>query len=84
MLNVENASLHYGAAQALRGVNIQVEKSRITCVLGRNGVGKSSLMRAIVGHQPLSSGQITVEGSACGRSAAYARARAGVAIFSRC
>jgi urea transport system ATP-binding protein len=79
MLNVENASLHYGAAQALRGVNIQVEKSNITCVLGRNGVGKTSLMRAIVGHQPLSSGKITFESTAFGRSAAYERSRAGVA-----
>lgn len=79
MLNVESASLHYGAAQALRGVNLQVEKSRITCVLGRNGVGKTSLMRAIVGHQPLSSGKITFEGAAFGRSAAYERSRAGVA-----
>jgi urea transport system ATP-binding protein len=79
MLNVENASLHYGAAQALRGVNLQVEKSMITCVLGRNGVGKTSLMRAIVGHQPLSSGKITFEGSAFGRSAAYERSREGVA-----
>jgi urea transport system ATP-binding protein len=79
MLNVENASLHYGAAQALRAVNLQVEKSRITCVLGRNGVGKTSLMRAIVGHQHLSSGKIIFEGTVFGRSAAYERSRAGVA-----
>ena len=79
MLNIENASLHYGAAQALRGVSVQVEKSKITCVLGRNGVGKTSLMRAIVGHQPLSSGRITFEGKAFGKSAAYERSRAGVA-----
>jgi urea transport system ATP-binding protein len=79
MLNVENASLHYGAAQALRDVSVQVEKFKITCVLGRNGVGKTSLIRAIVGHQPLSSGKITFEGTAFGRSAAYERSRAGVA-----
>ncbi len=79
MLTVENANLHYGAAQALRGVSVQVEKSRITCVLGRNGVGKTSLMRAIVGHHPLSSGKITFEGAAFGRSASYERSRAGVA-----
>ena len=79
MLSVENASLHYGAAQALRGVHLQAEKSKITCVLGRNGVGKTSLMRAIIGHQPLSSGKITFEGAAFGRSAAYERSRAGVA-----
>jgi urea transport system ATP-binding protein len=48
-------------------------------VLGRNGVGKTSLMRAIIGHHPLSSGKITFEGAAFGRSAAYERSRAGVA-----
>ena len=79
MLNIENANLHYGAAQALRGVSLNADQSKITCVLGRNGVGKTSLMRAIVGHQPLSSGEITFEGKALGRSAAYDRSRAGIA-----
>ena len=79
MLNIENANLHYGAAQALRGVSLNADQSKITCVLGRNGVGKTSLMRAIVGHQPLSSGEITFEGKAFGRSAAYDRSRAGIA-----
>ena len=79
MLTIENASLHYGAAQALRGVSLKAEQAKITCVLGRNGVGKSSLLRAIVGHQPLSSGAILFEGKDVGRSAAYERSRAGVA-----
>jgi urea transport system ATP-binding protein len=79
MLSIENANLHYGAAQALRGVSLRAEQAKITCVLGRNGVGKSSLMRAIVGHQPLSSGTILFEGKDFGRSAAYERSRAGVA-----
>jgi urea transport system ATP-binding protein len=79
MLTIENANLHYGAAQALRGVSLRVEQAKITCVLGRNGVGKSSLMRAIVGHQPLSSGAILFEGKDFGKSAAYERSRAGVA-----
>jgi urea transport system ATP-binding protein len=79
MLTIENANLHYGAAQALRGVRLKAEQAKITCVLGRNGVGKSSLMRAIVGHQPLSSGAILFEGKDFGRSAAYERSRAGVA-----
>lgn len=62
MLAVRDATLHYGAAQALRGVSLDVEQGKITCVLGRNGVGKTSLLRAIVGHHPLSRGSISLEG----------------------
>ncbi len=52
MLTVENANLHYGAAQALRGVSLKAEMGKITCVLGRNGVGKSSLLRAVTASIP--------------------------------
>lgn len=80
MLAVQEATLHYGAAQALRGVSLDVERGRITCVLGRNGVGKTSLLRAIVGHHPLSGGSISLEGKMLGRSATYDRARSGIAF----
>jgi len=80
MLTVSDAILHYGAAQALRGVSLEVEAGRITCVLGRNGVGKTSLMRAIVGQHRLTSGSIAFEGKALGRSAPYERARSGIAF----
>ncbi len=63
MLSVSNVDLYYGAAQALRGVSIEAKKGEITCVLGRNGVGKTSLMRAIVGQQAIRSGQIALDGS---------------------
>ena len=53
MLRVEDVSLHYGASQALRGVSLDVRQGEVTCVLGRNGVGKTSLLRAIVGHRPI-------------------------------
>ena len=80
MLEVSDATLHYGAAQALRGVSIRAEPGKITCVLGRNGVGKTSLMRSIVGHHRLSGGSISFEGKVLGRSAAYDRARSGIAF----
>ncbi|MEO3385757.1 urea ABC transporter ATP-binding subunit UrtE [Mesorhizobium sp. CAU 1741] len=80
MLNVTDATLHYGAAQALRGVSISAAPAKITCVLGRNGVGKTSLMRAIVGHHKLTTGEIAFEGKALDRSAAYDRARSGIAF----
>lgn len=80
MLEISNAVLHYGAAETLRGVSLNADAGRITCVLGRNGVGKTSLMRAIVGHVRLTSGRITFEGKVLDRRAAYNRARSGIAF----
>jgi urea transport system ATP-binding protein len=78
MLNVDNIDLFYGAAQALRGVSLKAEVGRVTCVLGRNGVGKSSLLRAIVGLQSISSGAIFWQGQDVSRMPAYQRARRGI------
>lgn len=80
MLEVVDATLHYGAAEALRGVSLRAEAAKITCLLGRNGVGKTSLMRAIVGQHRLTSGTVAFEGKALDRSAAYDRARSGIAF----
>jgi urea transport system ATP-binding protein len=79
VLKVEAIDLYYGAAQALRGVSASAEAGRITCVLGRNGVGKSSLLRAIVGQQPTSSGRVLLDGEDITRLKAYERARRGIA-----
>ena len=78
MLAVENADLYYGAAQALRGVSLTARTGEVTCVLGRNGVGKTSLLRAIAGHQPLAKGRITWNGNDLGSLSAFQRARAGI------
>jgi urea transport system ATP-binding protein len=80
MLTVENAFLHYGAAQALRSVSLEVKPKSITCILGRNGVGKTSMLRAIVGQHPLSSGSISFDGTPLGKKPPYDRARAGIAF----
>ncbi|MDE2577343.1 MAG: urea ABC transporter ATP-binding subunit UrtE [Hyphomicrobiales bacterium] len=79
MLNVENIDLFYGAAQALRRVSLTARPGRVTCVLGRNGVGKSSLLRAIVGHQPVRSGRILWDGRDISKLPPHKRAREGVA-----
>ena len=78
MLTIEHINLHYGAAQALRGVSLQAEPRKITCVLGRNGVGKTSLLRAITGQHNVSSGKVAFEGAELNGMAPYARAKRGI------
>ncbi|MBX4866379.1 urea ABC transporter ATP-binding subunit UrtE [Rhizobium bangladeshense] len=78
MLTVENANLHYGAAQALRGISIKAEMGKITCVLGRNGVGKSSLLRAVTGQHPLSAGTVTFNDTKLNGLPPFARAKHGI------
>ncbi len=78
MLSVENIDLFYGAAQALRSVSLKAEIGRVTCVLGRNGVGKSSLLRAIVGQQQIASGAILWQGESISGLAPYQRAKRGI------
>ncbi|MGD9783271.1 MAG: urea ABC transporter ATP-binding subunit UrtE [Hyphomicrobiaceae bacterium] len=80
MLSVENIDLYYGAAQALRGVSMIAEPGKVTCVLGRNGVGKTSLLRAIVGQQKTSGGRIVWNGEEIQKLPALQRARSGIAI----
>ncbi len=79
MLKVEAIDLYYGAARALRRVSVAAERGQITCVLGRNGVGKTSLLRAIVGQQPVSAGKVSFEGRDITRARAHERARQGIA-----
>ncbi|MBW4090429.1 MAG: urea ABC transporter ATP-binding subunit UrtE [Proteobacteria bacterium] len=79
MLEVTNVDLHYGAAIALRNVSITAVPGAVTCLLGRNGVGKTSLLRAIVGAHPISAGSIRWEGHDITRLPIYERARRGIA-----
>ena len=78
MLKVDTVNLFYGAAQALRSVSLSAAIGRVTCVLGRNGVGKSSLLRAIVGHQAIRSGAIQWQDEDISGLPAYVRARKGL------
>src|SRR5690606_27047167 len=77
-LTVSDIDLHYRAAQALRKLSPQAKPHAITSVLGRNGVGKSSLLRAITGIQQISAGSIALDGADLGKTPPYARARAGI------
>jgi urea transport system ATP-binding protein len=80
MLDVNAINLHYGAAQALRGISLHAESGKVTCVLGRNGVGKTSLLRAIVGQHPVSKGTITFSNVDITALSTVERARNGIAI----
>ena len=80
MLSVEGIDLYYGASHALRRVSLSAKKGEVTCVLGRNGVGKTSLLRAIFGLQPIRAGRITWEGQILNDVPPHQRARAGLAL----
>src|SRR5919107_5179830 len=79
MLQVNRIDLHYGAAIALRQVSIPAEPGRVTALLGRNGVGKTSLLRAITGAHPIRSGAIRWDGAEISSLPIYERARRGIA-----
>ncbi|RAI59104.1 urea ABC transporter ATP-binding subunit UrtE [Roseicella frigidaeris] len=78
MLRVETIDLSYGASRCLRGVSLEADPGRITCVLGRNGVGKSSLMRSIAGLERIQGGRILWEGKDVSALGPADRARAGI------
>ncbi|WP_339066205.1 urea ABC transporter ATP-binding subunit UrtE [Teredinibacter turnerae] len=79
MLSAKNIDLYYGASQALTNVSLDAAKGEITCILGRNGVGKSSLMQAITGRHPAKGGTVIWEDKDITRLPAAERARAGIA-----
>jgi urea transport system ATP-binding protein len=80
MLHVENLDLSYGAAPTLRRVSLTAEPGQVTCVLGRNGVGKTSLIRAISGRHPIDRGRILWEDRDIAGLRPDARARLGLAV----
>ena len=79
MLTATNVDLYYGAAQALRRVSFSAETGKVSALMGRNGVGKTSFLRAIVGEQPIAAGDIAFGGKTLGRMAPHERARLGIA-----
>ena len=80
MLSVDAVDLYYGASQALRRVSLTAQKGEVTCILGRNGVGKTSLLRAIFGLQSIRAGRIAWEDRDLTGMPPYQRARAGLAL----
>ncbi|MEF9601161.1 urea ABC transporter ATP-binding subunit UrtE [Paracoccus sp. PXZ] len=78
MLEARNLTLHYGGSQVLHGIDIDARPGRVTCVMGNNGVGKTSLLSLLAGRHPRSGGTIRLDGRELGRVTAQQMARMGV------
>ena len=79
MLDVEDLTLHYGQSQILHGIDLHAPVGEVTAVMGTNGVGKTSLLKAISGRHPYSGGRLSVDGQVLDHPTAFAAARAGIA-----
>ncbi|WP_372604170.1 urea ABC transporter ATP-binding subunit UrtE [Actibacterium sp.] len=78
MLETKNLTLHYGGSQILYGIDMQAETGKITCVMGTNGVGKTSLLKALSGTHHRSGGEVVLNGESLAKPAAHQLAHKGV------
>jgi urea transport system ATP-binding protein len=79
-LAIEAVTAGYGSVDAITDVDMQMAEKQITCVMGRNGVGKTTLMKTIMGLLSARSGRIMIDGRDVTRLRSYKRARRGVAL----
>jgi urea transport system ATP-binding protein len=78
LLKVSNINQYYGGSHILRNVSFEARLGRITVLLGRNGVGKTTLLKSLMGVVPIRNGNISFDGQSIEKSAPYERARAGI------
>ncbi|MDO8448789.1 MAG: urea ABC transporter ATP-binding subunit UrtE [Rhodoferax sp.] len=78
MLNVKNINQYYGGSHILRDVSLQASLGRVTVILGRNGVGKTTLLKSLMGLVPIKTGSIELDGKPIQNATPYERARAGI------
>jgi urea transport system ATP-binding protein len=78
MLEAKNINQYYGGSHILRGLDLQVRPGRVTVLLGRNGVGKTTLLKSLMGLVPLKTGTIEFDGRPIHRATPYERARSGI------
>jgi urea transport system ATP-binding protein len=78
LLNVKDVNQYYGGSHILRNVSLQAELGKVTVVLGRNGVGKTTLLKSLMGLVPIKSGSIELDGTPIHKATPYERARLGV------
>ncbi len=79
MLNVQKVDQFYGSSHTLRSVSLEVRQGECMALLGRNGVGKTTLLKCLMGVQPIASGVISFDGKDISRLAPHARAALGMA-----
>lgn len=78
-VSIRDLTLHYGGSQILNGIDFDAVLGEVTCVMGTNGVGKTSLLKALAGTHPRSGGDYIMDGQSIGRLKAFDLARKGVA-----
>ena len=78
MLKVKNVNQYYGGSHILRGVSMEANLGKVTVILGRNGVGKTTLLKSLMGLVPIKNGSIEFDGKAIQDATPYNRARAGI------
>ncbi len=78
MLRIENLTLEYGQSRILHQITLSAPVGEVTCVTGTNGVGKTSLLKAIAGRHPFSEGSITLDGASLPSGRAAVAAKAGI------
>ncbi len=79
MLDVQNINQYYGSSHTLRGITMSVKQGECMALLGRNGVGKTTLLQCLMGVQSLASGSIQFNGQDISKLAPHARAALGMA-----
>ncbi len=78
MLEIKNLTLHYGKSQILFDISMRADVGAVTCVMGTNGVGKTSLLKAISGTHPRSGGDVRLDGQSISKLPAHQLAKLGV------
>lgn len=78
MINFKGIDQKYGGSQILWDLNLEIPKGKVTCIMGRNGVGKTTLLKCLMGLLPITAGEILVDGKNAAVKAAQARAAMGL------
>src|SRR5438552_16829167 len=79
MLAITDLHVPYGQSEVLHGLNVSVAPNEIVAIMGRNGMGKTTLMKSLMGIVPSKSGSVTMEGAELGKLTSYQRVAKGLA-----